>query len=180
MASRSREIILLLYSALVRLHLECCIQFWAPQFKKDKELLERVHWRATKIIRGLKHLSYGDKLGLFSLEKRLRGDLVKYLKGMCQEDAARLSPAVPSDRTRHNRHKLKHRKSHLNMRKSFLTLRVTKHWNRLPGELVECPSLEILKICLDRIVCSLLYTNLLQQGIGLDDLQRSLSTPTIL
>jgi len=86
-ARRLREVILPLYSALVRLHLESYTQLCSPQHKKNMDLLEGIQ-RATKMIRRLEHFSYKDRLrelGFFSLEKRrFQGDLIlafQYLKG---------------------------------------------------------------------------------------------------
>ncbi|KAK4821638.1 hypothetical protein QYF61_026105 [Mycteria americana] len=124
-----REVIVPLYSALVRPHLESCVQFWAPHYKRDMEGLERVQRRATKLVKGLEQKADGEwlrDLGLFSLEKRrLRGDLIALyncLKGGCREVGSVSSPGV------------------------------VKHWNRLPREVVESPSLEVFKRRVDEVL----------------------------
>lgn len=65
MASQLRELIILLYFALMQPHLECCVQFWATQFTKYVQVLERVQGRATKPVEGLEGISCEKQLSAF-------------------------------------------------------------------------------------------------------------------
>ena len=135
--SRSKEEILPLYSALVRPHLEYCIQFWGPQHKQVQRWVT---------IRGLKHHPYGVRLReleLFSMEKRRlwggRYSSLPVLEGAYKKAREGLFISACSNRTRGNGFKLTEGRFRLN-RKKFFTERVVRHWNRLPREAVmHCP-----------------------------------------
>jgi len=108
------------------------------------------------MIKGLEHLSCEDRLrelGLFSLEKRrLQGDSVaafQYLEGAYRKDGDNLFSKACCDRTRSSGFKLREGRFRSDIREKFFTMRVVKHWHRLPREAVEAPSLETFKARLD-------------------------------
>jgi len=120
--------------------------------------------------RVLEHLCYRERLrelGYFRLEKRrlwsfkrpfLIKDLVaafQYLKGAYKKDGDKLFGSICCDRIRGNSFKLREGRFRLDIRKNFFTMRVVKHWHRLPREVVDAPSLEMFKARLDGALSNL-------------------------
>ena len=128
----------------------------------------------------MEHLSYEERLRelvWFSLEKRrLRGDLIvafQDLKGAYKKAGEGLFTRACRDRTRGNGFKLKEGRFRLDVRKKFFTVRVVRHWNRLPREVVDAPSLEVFKARLDGALSKLVWWKVslpMAGGLELDDL----------
>jgi len=99
------------------------------------------------------------ELGLLSLKKgRLQRDLIvafQYLKGAYRKDGENIFSRACCNRTRCNSFKLREGRSRLDIRKNFFIIRVVKHWNRLPSEAAEAPSLETFQVRSDGALSNL-------------------------
>uniref|UniRef100_A0A8C5R698 Reverse transcriptase domain-containing protein n=1 Tax=Leptobrachium leishanense TaxID=445787 RepID=A0A8C5R698_9ANUR len=156
-SSRKREVLMPLYRALVRPHLEYCVQYWRPYLQKDIDILERVQIRATKMVYGLKEKSYQERLNdlnMYSLEKRRdRGDMIetfKYVKGIHKVEEGSIFKRKQSSKTRGHSLRLEGQRFKSNIRKHYFTERVVDTWNSLPVEVVEAKTVIEFKEAWDR------------------------------
>ena len=144
---------------MVRHHLKYCVQFWAPQYRNDIEVLEQVQRRATRLVKGLENMPYEERLkelGLFSLGKRrLRGDLLtlfQYPKDAYSKSGVGVFLLVTGDRMRENGLKFPQGNfvwisGNTSLLKGLLSTGMGS-----PGEVVESPSLDVFKNHLDVVL----------------------------
>ena len=141
------------------------MQAWRPYHKHNINILEAVQRRATKLIPGLKRLSYSDRLNnlnMFSVERRfIRGDMIqmyKMLKGQVSLDFSDFFTLADDLRSRGHSYKIKKNYCRLDARKNFFSQRVVDLWNRLPQEVLDSGSLNVFKSRLDRYMNSIEVT----------------------
>ena len=158
MVYRSSDVLTKLYKSLVRPHLEYCVSAWSPHYVKDRERLERVQHRFTRMVPGLKGLDYGtrlERLNLMTLEERRnRSDLVELFrisKGLSAIPRNSFFRADNSERTRGHSMKLAKERFRLDVRKHFFSQRVVNRWNGLSEEVVSAGTVETFKRRLDEL-----------------------------
>ena len=138
-----KQLIVPLYKAIVRPHLEYCIYAWRPYRKKNIDKLERIQRRATKLIPELRDLSYKSRLlqcGLTTLEaRRLRGDQIEMFKIVngyenVDRNTCMFFKLKEGSRTRGHKAALVKELCRLDMRKYSFSQRVINEWNKLPND----------------------------------------------
>jgi ribonucleases P/MRP protein subunit RPP40 len=152
------DIMLRLYKALVRPHLEYCSTVWSPYYEKDKDLLEKVQHRLTKIIPGLADKTYEERLrtlGLWTLEERRnRADLIetfKLIKGISPIPYDIFFELVRDSRTRGHGYKITKRRFNKTVRQYSFSQRVISRWNSLDTQTVESQTLNEFKSRLSKL-----------------------------
>jgi len=146
-----------LYKALVRPHLEYATPIWYPRYKKDKIAVENVQRRATKMVKGIRHYSYSErlrKLGLPSLEyRRDRADMIQVYRIQSGYDSLSSECFFPKPRDqgveynlpRGNSKKIYKGRVRTDLRANAFSQRVVNSWNSLPENVVSAPSINAFK-----------------------------------
>ena len=147
----------ILYTALVRPHVEYANQVWNPHLKKHIDLLENVQRRATKSVPGLSKLTYEErlrKIGLPTLAyRRIRGDMIETYKILSQKYDPEVSNFIKlreDSCTRGHKYKIFKNRSRLDVRKYSFCMRVVDSWNQLPPSVVEAETVNAFERRLDR------------------------------
>ena len=150
--SRNPDILIKIYKGIVRPHLEFCSPVWAPHYRKDKELLEKVQHRFTRMFPHLRNLEYKKRLeilGLWTLEERRnRADLIEMFKIVKGKSGIKLEAMFEIDQnsgTRGHSYKVKKKFSKGNTRHYFFSERIVSRWNRLSQEAVDASSVNVFK-----------------------------------
>ncbi len=160
-SNRTDKVILQLYLALVRPHLDYAVQFWCPAYKMDIHSLESVQRRMTKMIHSIRNLPYEERLkrlNLHSLERRrVRGDLIevyKWMTGINKGDIGSILIVNQENRTRNNGFKLDKFKFKREIGKNWFGNRVVDEWNKLPNEIITAKTVSSFKNRLDKYMDS--------------------------
>ena len=154
---KTPEIMTCLYKSLVRPHVEYCASAWSPHYSKDKQKLERIQHRFTRMVPGMKCLEYEERirrLGLRTLEERkTRNDLVELFKisrGLSAIPMESLFELEISCRTRGHFLKLRKKRVETDLRKYFFSTRVVNRWNGLNEESLRAETVDMFKRRLEK------------------------------
>ena len=151
---KDKSLIVPLYKAIVRPHLEYCIQAWSPYLRKDIDMLEKIQRRATKLIPGLRDLRYEERLkecGLTTLEtRRLRGDQIEVSNIFFEIKESKI--------TRGHNYTLVKKQSRLDVRKYSFSQRTINVWNKLSTDCVHASSVNMFKNKIDKYLAKAGYS----------------------
>ena len=155
-----KSLIIPLYKAIVRPHLEYCIQAWNPHLRKDVDMIEKIQRRATKLIPELRDLT---ECGLTTLEtRRLRVDQIevfKILNGYEDIDYNIFFLEIKeSNITRGHNYTLVKKQSRLDVRKYSFSQRTINVWNSLSTDCVHASSVNMFKNKIDKYLVKAGYT----------------------